>query len=836
VVLTWTPESSVSNFNVYRSTTNGERGSKLGAPTSATYTDSTVTNGVTYYYEVTAVNAGGESSASTQKSAMPQVPAPGAPTGLTATAGNAQVALAWTSVSGATGYNLYRSTSLGQRGALIFDFATSTSYTDAWVTNGTTYYYEVTAVNAGGESVASAQQSATPQVPITGAPTGLAATSGSAQVSLTWTVVTGASSYNVYRSTTSGFTISSSSKIATTTTVSYTDTSVTNGTTYNYAVTALDAGGESPASSQQSATPQVPAPSAPIVFTATAGNAQVSLNWWAVTGATSYNIYRSVTSGQQGTKVGTSSVATYTDTSVTNGTAYYYEVTALNAGGESAASAQQSATPQVPIPNVPQGLSATGGVGQVTLTWSAVTGATGYSIYSWATGFPSLASATKIPVSGGTTTTYTQTGLAAGSQYYYEITATNAAGESSQSSPSIAATLALPLTPSQFTATNGNGQVSLSWTGPSSNLNIYWSTSPGVTTTSGTKVSVSGSSYTLSGLSNNTNYYFIMTSTNLAGESTPTSQITGCPRYFAMSTTSNGLASNYLRNIAVSNTSVYAVGVGVSVSAIGSNSWTNITPPSMLSYYQGSYPVATSVAVDGAVIVVGTSYGVNKSVDGGATWTWYSTANGLTNNNVNSVAVSGSTILVGTNGGGLSVSTNGGGAWSSVTSLNGLASNTVYSVAIFGSTLYAGTGSGLSGSTNGGTSWTTVTSSQGLAGNSIYDVVVSSSALWVSAQPTSGNSSVDVSTDNGATWKAIPSGNYGGPNTTPFGGGMAIAGSAVYVATGSSSNDVFVSSDGGTNWARYTSANGIGGTQVYGLAVAGGKIYLATNAGVCISQ
>ena len=65
---------------------------------------------------------------------------------------------------------------------------------------------------------------------------------------------------------------------------------------------------------------------------------------------------------------------------------------------------------------------------------------------------------------------------------------------------------------------------------------------------------------------------------------------------------------------------------------------------------------------------------------------------------------------------------------------------------------------------------------------------------------------------------------------------MAIAGSAVYVATGSSSNDVFVSSDGGTNWARYTSANGIGGTQVYGLAVAGGKIYLATNAGVCISQ
>ena len=82
------------------------------------------------------------------------------------------------------------------------------------LTNGTTYYYIVTAVNAGGESSASAQASATPQVPIAGAPTGLGAVGGNAQNTVSWTSVTGATSYNLYWSTSSGVTTSNGTKIS----------------------------------------------------------------------------------------------------------------------------------------------------------------------------------------------------------------------------------------------------------------------------------------------------------------------------------------------------------------------------------------------------------------------------------------------------------------------------------------------------------------------------------------------------------------------------------------------------------------------------------------------
>ena len=86
---------------------------------------------------------------------------PGAPTNLTATPGNAQVTLAWTAVPTASSYKIYRSTTSGSGYALL-GTTTATSGTDTGLTNGTTYYYVVTAVNASGESANSAQVSATP--------------------------------------------------------------------------------------------------------------------------------------------------------------------------------------------------------------------------------------------------------------------------------------------------------------------------------------------------------------------------------------------------------------------------------------------------------------------------------------------------------------------------------------------------------------------------------------------------------------------------------------------------------------------------------------------------
>ena len=132
-----------------------------------------------------------------------------------------------------------------------------TGVMDVGLSNGTTYYYVVSATNSVGESTNSAETSATPLPPPV-APTGVSATASNLAVTLTWTVSGGASSYNVKRSSTSG------SGYATVTNVTGTnvlDAGLNYGTTYCYVVSALNNSGESPNSTQASATTAgVPAP------------------------------------------------------------------------------------------------------------------------------------------------------------------------------------------------------------------------------------------------------------------------------------------------------------------------------------------------------------------------------------------------------------------------------------------------------------------------------------------------------------------------------------------------------------------------------------------------
>lgn len=347
--ISWTAVSGATGYNLYYSTTSGvtsSTGTKVTG-VSSPYVLKGLANGTSYYLVVTAVNTGGESPSSIQQTATPQLSATAAPTGLTATASSGQVSLAWSTVSGSTGYNVYRSGSTGSQGTKLNPTPISNnSYVDTGLINGTTYFYEVTSVNAGGESSASTQQSATPQVSAAGAPLGFSATASSGQVSLAWSTVSGSTGYNVYRSGSMG---SQGTKLnsAPISNNSYVDTGVTNGTTYYYEVTAVNAGGESSASTQQSATPQVATPGQPTGLSATAGGGQVSLTWSTVSTASGYNVYRSNTSGSQGAKLNSALVTSnnYVDSGLTNGTKYYYEVTAVNAGGESLASTQQSATP-----------------------------------------------------------------------------------------------------------------------------------------------------------------------------------------------------------------------------------------------------------------------------------------------------------------------------------------------------------------------------------------------------------------------------------------------------------------------------------------------------------
>jgi Hypothetical glycosyl hydrolase family 15/Fibronectin type III domain len=111
------------------------------------------------YANVNSVTLTGGSAAVFLDTATP----PAAPTNFKATAGNAQVVLTWTASSGATSYNLYRSTASGAEA--FYKNVTGTSFTDTGLANGTTYYYQINAVNAGGSSARSGQVSAKPAAP-----------------------------------------------------------------------------------------------------------------------------------------------------------------------------------------------------------------------------------------------------------------------------------------------------------------------------------------------------------------------------------------------------------------------------------------------------------------------------------------------------------------------------------------------------------------------------------------------------------------------------------------------------------------------------------------------
>src|SRR5229473_234724 len=121
------------------------------------------------------------------------------------------------------------------------------------------------------------------------------------------------------------------------------------------------------------------APTAPTNLVATAANAQVNLTWNASADATSYYVKRSTTSGTEA-QIATVSTTSYSDNNASNGTKYYYVVSAYNSYGQSANSAEVNATPMAPAPVAPTSLTATPGNMQVTLSWSVSTGATSYHI------------------------------------------------------------------------------------------------------------------------------------------------------------------------------------------------------------------------------------------------------------------------------------------------------------------------------------------------------------------------------------------------------------------------------------------------------------------------
>ena len=213
---------------------------------TTSFTDTTAANGVTYFYVVSAVNTGGESANSNESSATPLPPPPAAPASLTATAGNAQVALTWSASAGAASYNVKRATVSGGPYTAIATGIATTNFTDTTVANGVTYFYVVSAVNIGGESANSSQASATPAAPLLpAAPSSLTATAASrTRINLAWADnATNETGFLIERST-NGTTFTQIATVGVNVTT-YASTGLKRNTTYWYRVRATNAAGSS---------------------------------------------------------------------------------------------------------------------------------------------------------------------------------------------------------------------------------------------------------------------------------------------------------------------------------------------------------------------------------------------------------------------------------------------------------------------------------------------------------------------------------------------------------------------------------------------------------------
>lgn len=433
------------------------------------------------------------------------IPPPPAPTGLVATEGDKQVDLTWSPVSGSTGYNVYQN-GVKQNSSPI----TIESYKASGLTNGVSYSFQVSAIGSGGESAKSVAINATPTLPPPPTtPQNVSVNSGDKSAGISWSAVSGATGYNVYRD--------GVKQTATPITAnSYTQTGLVNGTSYQYQVTAVNSYGESSKSAAVTITPFVPPPDPPRNFIAQPGDTLVNLSWDAPQGSavSGYIIY------QDGTKI-TQSPITKTNTVVTglqNKRTYVFQVSAVNAGGESDKVAAGAIPDNPPPPSAPIGLAATPNNKKVSLNWTANTenNIRGYYVYQ---------DGNLITASPVAATTYIINGLQNDKTYKYQVSAINTRNQESAKSQVVQAK-PIGTTPQNVTAKAGDARVLLAWE-PVAGASEYRIYRDGVLI----KV-VNDLKYTDEGLTNNTTYKYEVTSFVSGTESGKSDMVKARPGQF----------------------------------------------------------------------------------------------------------------------------------------------------------------------------------------------------------------------------------------------------------------------------------------------------------------
>ncbi|MBS2022550.1 MAG: hypothetical protein JST92_09080 [Deltaproteobacteria bacterium] len=305
------------------------------------------------------------------------VAAPAGPTDFHISPGVNQLTLTWTASAGATNYDIFRGTSstVSTSGAPLGS-TTSTQYVDTGgqLTPGVIYSYEVRATNAAGSGLSALVSMEL----LPGTPTNLTATGSSTSVHVSWSAVPGARLYELFESQDGGSYASAGTSTATSIDIPVPPL----GTAIALKVQASNTAGSGAASAPLTGT----APPTVIGdLSAQATGNKVTLGWGRAKAATSYKIYRkdsasnpSLTQVNTVTDPGGGGRITFDDTNLTPaGTTFTYRVYASNVSGDTACSADVSATI---APDVPAGLTVTAQGQQIHITWSAAAGASSYTV------------------------------------------------------------------------------------------------------------------------------------------------------------------------------------------------------------------------------------------------------------------------------------------------------------------------------------------------------------------------------------------------------------------------------------------------------------------------